>query len=97
MPIFALICHDKPNSLELRMKTREAHLAYARDARAKILLGGPLLSDNGQIMRGSLILIEAPDLAAAKQFAANDPYGKAGLFESVEIRPWRKVLGTVEL
>ena len=97
MPVFALICHDKPNSLELRLATREAHLAYARGSGAKILLGGPLLADDGQTMQGSLILIEAADLAAAKAFAANDPYGRAGLFESVEIRPWRKVIGTAEL
>ena len=31
------------------------------------------------------------DEAAAKAFAANDPYAKAGLFETVEIRAWRRV------
>ena len=97
MALFVLICHDKPNSLELRMKTREAHLAYARESGVKILLGGPLLSDDGQTMQGSLILIEAPDLLAARKFSERDPYKKAGLFESVEIRPWRKVIGSVEL
>ena len=36
MALFALICHDKPNSLDLRMKNREAHLAYARESGVKI-------------------------------------------------------------
>ncbi len=44
-------------------------------------------------MQGSLLVIDAPDLEAAKKFAAGDPYVKAGLFERVKIRPWRKVIG----
>ncbi|MEY4872402.1 MAG: hypothetical protein RLZZ563_1732, partial [Pseudomonadota bacterium] len=34
-----------------------------------------------------------PDLAAAQDWAANDPYAKAGLFQSVDIREWKKVIG----
>ncbi|TIN51131.1 MAG: hypothetical protein E5X95_05360, partial [Mesorhizobium sp.] len=40
---------------------------------------------------GSLVMIEAPDMAGAQALAAADPYAKAGLFESVEIRPWNWV------
>jgi hypothetical protein len=40
-------------------------------------------------MIGSLIIIEAPDLAAAQNWQANDPYARAGLFERVELRPWK--------
>jgi len=98
MALFALICHDKPNSLDLRMKNREAHLAFARAAsEVKIVLGGPLMSDDGERMQGSLVIIEAESLAAAQAFSAKDPYLKAGLFERVEIHPWRKVLGSAEL
>jgi uncharacterized protein len=39
-------------------------------------------------MNGSLIVIEAVSLDAAREIAAGDPYAKAGLFASVEIRPW---------
>jgi len=39
-------------------------------------------------MNGSLVVIEAASLQAAKEIAAGDPYAKAGLFASVEIRPW---------
>ena len=97
MALFAIICHDKPNSLDLRMKNREAHLAYGPTTGVKIVLGGPLMSEDGATMQGSLLVIDVPDLAAAKKFSAGDPYVKAGLFESVEIRPWRKVIGTAEL
>jgi len=97
MALFALICHDKPNSLELRMKNREAHLAYGPASGVKIVLGGPLMSEDGSTMQGSLLVIDVPDLEAAKKFSAGDPYVKAGLFESITIRPWRKVIGTAEL
>ena len=40
---------------------------------------------------GSLVVIEAADAAAANALAAKDPYAMAGLFESVEIRPWNWV------
>jgi uncharacterized protein YciI len=32
-------------------------------------------------------------MAAAEAWAAADPYAKAGLFESVTIRAWKKVRG----
>ena len=69
MATFALICTDKPGSLDLRMATREAHLAYVGGHVQQIRYGGPFLDENGG-MNGSLILIELADLAAAKAFSA---------------------------
>ena len=43
-------------------------------------------------MVGSLLILDLADQAAADAFAAGDPYARAGLFESVTIHPWRKVL-----
>ena len=93
MAHFVLTCIDKPHSLPLRMATREAHFAYA-NAQRVIRLGGPFLDANGD-MAGSLIIIEVEDLAAAEAFALGDPYRKAGLFERVEIRPWRATFGAI--
>lgn len=42
-------------------------------------------------MIGSLLVLDFPDRKAAEVFAANDPYAKAGLFQSVTITPFRKV------
>ena len=85
--LFVVVAIDKPNSLSLRMATREAHFQYAR-ATGAVRLGGPFLDAKGD-MAGSLIIIEAADLDAAKTWSANDPYVKAGLFERSEIRPWK--------
>lgn len=92
MALFVLVCIDKPGALDLRMATREAHFAYARGLPGVLRLGGPFLDERGD-MAGSLIIIEAPDMAAAEAFSQNDPYRKAGLFERVEIRPWRVTFG----
>ena len=92
MTIFAIHCVDKPNSLELRMATREAHLAYVGGFREQLRLGGPMLNQGGD-MAGSIILVEMETLAEAQAFAASDPYNQAGLFERVHISAFRPTLG----
>lgn len=92
MPTFMLACFDKADSLALRMATREAHLAYMGDKREVVKLAGPLLDDAGD-MAGSLLIVEAPDLAGAKAFNADDPYTKAGLWDRVEIKAFRASIG----
>lgn len=90
--LFAITCFDKPNSRELRMATRAAHLEHARKVADRMLVGGPLLADDGETMIGSLLIIDLPDRAAAEALMAEDPYVTAGLFDSVTIRPYKKVL-----
>ncbi|MGE4529381.1 MAG: YciI family protein [Rhodospirillaceae bacterium] len=87
--LFAVTCLDKPDSLALRLANRDAHLAFAKAQ--PFIIGGPLLSDDGQTMIGSLLVIEAPDRAALDVLLAADPYAKAGLFQSVTIHPYKKV------
>jgi uncharacterized protein YciI len=87
----ALICIDKPGSLEIRKANREAHLAHIA-ASGVVEMAGPFLSDSAE-MCGSLVVLEVSDLQAARDWAAADPYAKAGLFQSVDIREWKKVIG----
>ena len=88
---FALMTKDKPGALQTRMDNREAHLAYIAET-GVVEMAGPVLDDDGQ-MCGSLIVLEVDDLAAAQDWAANDPYAKAGLFSDVTLRAWKKVIG----
>ncbi|RLQ89010.1 YciI family protein [Notoacmeibacter ruber] len=94
---YALICIDKSNSVSLRMATREDHLAWLKgqQAEGKVLFTGPFLSDEGE-MNGSLLLVDVPDRQAAEAMAAADPYAKAGLFASTDIRAWKWVIGKPE-
>ncbi|NGM23184.1 YciI family protein [Roseomonas stagni] len=88
--LFAISCTDKPASLALRMETRPAHLEYLKQHAASFVLVGPVLDAEGKPC-GSLLVVDVADRAAAEAFAAGDPYAKAGLFESVVIRPFRTV------
>jgi uncharacterized protein len=88
--LFVLINTDRPASLDLRMSTRPAHLAWLTGEAGKILTGGALLDAAGQPI-GSLLVLDVADRAEAEAFAAADPYTKAGLFESSVIRPYRQV------
>lgn len=89
--LVALIAIDKPGALEVRKANREAHIAYLKVSDA-VQQAGPFLSNTGE-MCGSLIILDVADMEAAQAWAAGDPYGKAGLFESVELRHWNRVIG----
>jgi len=86
----ALIAKDKPGHLETRKANREDHLAYIKST-GVVAQAGPLLNEDGQ-MCGSLVVLEVQDMAAAQNWADNDPYAKAGLFASVELIQWNKVI-----
>jgi hypothetical protein len=86
----ALICLDRPDALEVRLANRQAHLDHIA-ATGCVALAGPFLEDGR--MTGSLIVLDVPDLAAARAWAEADPYARAGLFQSVTIREWKKVVG----
>jgi len=89
--LFVIHAMDKPDAMALRMKVRPDHLAYMKTQKA-VVMGGPMLSDDGKTLLGSMLLVEAPDRAAVETLSQNDPYAKAGLFESVVIRAFKKVL-----
>jgi uncharacterized protein YciI len=93
--LFALTCNDKPNSLDLRMSIRPNHLAFLDKLGNKLKAAGPFLNDQEK-PTGSLIIIEAENLEAAKAIAAQDPYAIAGLFASVDIRPWKWLIKNPE-
>lgn len=88
--LIALIARDKPGALQTRLDNREAHLAYIKET-GVVSQAGPLL-DEGEQMIGSLIVLDVPDMDAARNWADNDPYANAGLFRDVEFLPWKKVI-----
>lgn len=93
--LFVLTCIDKPHSSAVRAEARPRHLAYVEAHRSMVRLAGPFLSPDGASMTGSLLIIEADDRAAVEAFSSSDPYVLAGLFASVDIRPWRCSIGAI--
>ena len=96
---YAILGTDNDHSLEARKTARPAHLVRLnalRDA-GRLLLAGPFpaidAEDPGPAgFSGSLIVAEFADLDAARAWAAADPYAAAGVYRSVDVRPFRKVL-----
>jgi len=91
--LFIAICTDKPDSLQLRLDNRPAHLAYLTRLGAKVRAGGAMLTADRQGVVGSLIIFEGENEAEIAAMLANDPYAKAGLFASVDVKPWRQAIG----
>lgn len=87
----ALICTDKPDHLQVRLDTRDAHVAHLK-ANSCVEQAGPFLDAEGA-MCGSLIILEVDTMAEAETFAAQDPYAKAGLFSDVRLEQWNRVIG----
>lgn len=87
--LFAFICTDKPEALPLRKEKRPEHLAYLQGLGDALKFAGPFTSQDGETMNGSLVVVEAPSLEAAREIANGDPFAKAGVFATVEIRPWK--------
>lgn len=89
--LFVALCHDKPGHVDLRLSTRAAHLAFLETHAAQVKLGGPFLE--GEKPVGSMLVLDCPDEASARALLAEDPYAQAGLFERVELRAWKRVVG----
>lgn len=88
---FALICLDRSDALQTRVQTRAAHLDHV-NATGVVEQAGPFIDAAGQ-MCGSLIILSVDSMAEAQAWAAADPYAKAGLFASVSIQEWKRVIG----
>lgn len=95
--LFAVICTDKPEHLNVRMETRPTHVEWLNglNAAGTLKIGGPFLDSDGKPC-GSMLLIAADDLEAAKAIASQDPYAQVGLFAHVEIKPYNWVFNNPE-
>lgn len=89
---FIILATDRPNATHIRQEARPAHLDYIRGFGKQIVAGGATLTDDEEVMTGSFILVDMVDRGAVQAFLRNDPYVQAGLFDTVEIRRWRKVI-----
>ncbi len=97
--LYAIIAEDVANSLEIRSKTRPAHLQRLEELKAegRLILAGPhpaadSLEPGIVGFSGSLIVAEFPSLEVAQQWANADPYREAGVYAKVTVKPFKKVL-----
>ena len=96
---YTIYAKDVENSLENRLNTRPAHIERLTELcnQGRLLVAGPNPAidseDPGAAgFSGSLIIAEFDSLEAAQNWADADPYLIAGVYESVEIKPYKKAL-----
>ncbi|MDH3660675.1 MAG: YciI family protein [Alphaproteobacteria bacterium] len=91
--LFMVAAFDKPGMLETRLRVRGEHLEYLGTLGDRIKMGGAMLNEDEQPL-GSLLIIDADDREAIDALLDGDPYTKAGVFERIDVRPWRAALGS---
>lgn len=96
---YAIISEDVANSLPLRKQARPAHIARLEALRdqGRLLIAGPCPAIDSEEpgeagFSGSLVVAEFESLAAAQAWADTDPYITAGVYQSVVVKPYKKVL-----
>lgn len=96
---YAIISEDIPDSLRLRKEARPAHLARLEALRddGRLLVAGPHPAidspDPGEAgFSGSLVIADFESLEQAQQWADQDPYVEAGVYQSVTVKPYKVVL-----
>jgi len=97
--LYAIISQDIKNSLEKRMGARPDHVARLNQLKdeGRLILAGPHPAiDNNEPgeagFTGSLIVAESEDLKDARDWADADPYVAAGVYSSVVVKTFKKVL-----
>lgn len=90
---YVATCIDKPGSAPVRMERRAAHLSYLGYLGDRVKVAGALLSPDGQSPIGSMIIYDAESRSEVDDYLADDPFTMAGLFMSVDVKPWRQGLG----
>ena len=85
---FALVAHDRPNSVARRLEMRPEHLKHLDSLGDTLKLAGPFLDDAGEMI-GTIMVIEAQSLEEAREMFNRDPFVRENLFDQVTIKPWR--------
>jgi uncharacterized protein YciI len=86
MPFFVIHGLDGPGGPDIRKATRPAHLSWLESLGVRYKFGSAMLGADGATPEGSIVVIEAKDLAEAKATFAQDPYNQAGLWSRIDVR-----------
>lgn len=89
---FLLIAYDgtDPEAPHRRSNVREGHLEKISRLKmsGEFLFGGAILDENGKMI-GSMIVYEFPDRHSLDERLKNETYITEGVWEKIEIRPFR--------
>ena len=95
--LFVIHLLDKPDSEQLRTDVRPEHKEYLGRIADNIAFAGPLFSDDGKHMIGSLLVINFDSRDSANAWLQLEPFTKAGLYASVSVHAfsnlWSQKIG----
>jgi uncharacterized protein YciI len=83
--LYAFHLIDKPGVGALRLQVRPEHKLYLNAVREQIAFAGPLLAEDGETMAGSLLVIDFPSLAAAREWLSAEPFTRAGIYATSSV------------
>lgn len=91
--LFSIFAHDIEDSLPLRQQARPDHIARLEElyAQGRLMLAGPNPNVNADGFSGSLIVAEFESFEEASHWAETDPYMLAGVYEYVDVKPFKLV------
>jgi uncharacterized protein YciI len=89
--LFLVHTYDRDGALDIRLKNRDAHIAWLKSAGTAIKAAGPWMNEAGE-MAGSLLIVDQPDQASLDAWLEIDPYEMADLFRCVETAPYKWVI-----
>ena len=85
-------CRDTPDSAAIRQAIVEEHWAFMDRYNTAMIARGPTLSDDGAAITGSMHMVDLPDAAAAREFAYDEPFAKAGAYQEIIVRRCRNAM-----
>jgi uncharacterized protein YciI len=93
---FIVIAHDgtDPEAKDRRAAVRPAHLERIAPhvESGRVLLGGAMLDEAGDMV-GSVVLADFPSREEFDAWIAGDPYVTGGVWQQIEVRPYRPAVG----
>ncbi len=92
MSRFLIQCLIDPGKLEVLVARRAEHYEFLIAHRSDIVFGGPARAVTGGPPEEMVIVVDAPDVDAARAFLDAEPYHRHGVFTRVSVRPWTQVL-----
>jgi uncharacterized protein len=85
---FVVYCLDHHGMEERRSEHRDAHRAHLQNTSIRRLIAGPLTEPDGTTICGNFSVYEGDDIEALREYVLRDPYNEAGIWKTVEIRPF---------
>jgi uncharacterized protein YciI len=92
-PAFFVYGRDRPGSFDVKMSLNEDHWRFMDGYADRLIARGPTVTEDGESSTGSLHIVDLPDVRAAREFAYEEPYFRAGVFESVVLCRFVNLLG----